>query len=138
MIGLTGGIACGKSTIAKRLGSYGAYVLNADQLAHDCYLPGTDCYQRLVSHFGEDIVDPQTSLIDRRKMGAIVFTDKKEMKFLSSIVWPATIHLATEKIAEIWGEHRRKSDEPCIIVFEAAVLLGKDALKMLRKKLLIK
>ncbi|MEK7248611.1 MAG: dephospho-CoA kinase, partial [Chloroflexota bacterium] len=72
VIGLTGGIGTGKSTVAQILEEQGAPVLNADLVGHEVYLPGRPAFHEIVEAFGEDIVAADGT-IDRKKLGTIVF-----------------------------------------------------------------
>uniref|UniRef100_T1GH78 Dephospho-CoA kinase n=1 Tax=Megaselia scalaris TaxID=36166 RepID=T1GH78_MEGSC len=85
IIGLTGGIGSGKSRLCKRFEAMGAYIIDCDKVAHDIYEPGQVCYQKVIDAFGQDIVDPETSKIDRRKLGPIVFSDPTKLELLNSI-----------------------------------------------------
>lgn len=117
IIGLTGGIASGKSTAAKRLGEWGAHVIDADQLGHRAYLKDTPAFHAVVAAFGGDTVGDDGE-IDRRVLGGKVFGDPAKLKQLTDIVWPAIRDLAAEEIQSV------QSAEPeRIIVLEAAVLL---------------
>lgn len=75
MIGLTGGIASGKTTICNRLKDMGARVISCDHLGHVAYKQHTKCYQEIVQYFGQSILNPDGE-IDRKKLGPIVFSDK--------------------------------------------------------------
>ena len=75
VIGLTGGIASGKTTICGRLNKLGAHVISCDQLGHLAYQKGTKCYQEMVDYFGASILDFNHE-IDRKKLGPIVFSDQ--------------------------------------------------------------
>ena len=117
IIGLTGGIASGKSTAAKRLGEWGAHVIDADQLGHRAYLKDTPAFHAVVAAFGGDTVG-EDGEIDRRVLGGKVFGDPAKLKLLTDIVWPAIRDLAADEIQSV------QSAEPeRIIVLEAAVLL---------------
>ena len=72
IIGLTGGIASGKSTVASTLDTWGAYVIDADKLGHSAYLSGTQAFTQVVEAFGEDIVGDDGE-VDRRSLGGKVF-----------------------------------------------------------------
>jgi phosphopantetheine adenylyltransferase/dephospho-CoA kinase len=141
VVGLTGGIASGKSTVARHLReALGATCLDCDQLAHEvcmctactpqhtrharamhtacplhtqAYAPGTAACAALVAAFGSEIVG-EGGAIDRRALGAKVFADKAAMARLCEIAWPATAALAAERIAGC-GEG--------LVVMEAAVML---------------
>jgi dephospho-CoA kinase len=96
-IGLTGSIASGKSEVARILRSLGAYVVDADRVAHGVYEPGSEGYDALVRTFGSAILDAQGA-IDRRQLGAIVFADERKRRQLTDIVWPLT-RRAVERLA---------------------------------------
>lgn len=116
MIGVTGGIACGKSTVVKICQGYGAAIVDADILGHRSYEPGTDCFRKLIETFGEQIVGEDGS-INRRVLGGIVFADKAQRKKLEGVVWPEIkrlLHLELESLFD--------SGVPAIVV-EAAVML---------------
>jgi phosphopantetheine adenylyltransferase/dephospho-CoA kinase len=116
-IGLTGGIASGKSTVARQLESLGAHIIDADRLGHRVYEPGTIGFEKLVNEFGHDVVTSEGE-INRQILGGKVFGDPEQMKRLTDIVWPGIRTLAAEEIAEI----KQQSPET-VVVLEAAVLL---------------
>ncbi|PIC54217.1 hypothetical protein B9Z55_000356 [Caenorhabditis nigoni] len=98
LIGLAGGIASGKSHIAKYLKEkHGFDVIDCDKLAHTCYEKGSVLNQKIAEHFGKDIVID--GVVDRKKLGGIVFSDKSKLRELSELVWPEVRKKATE-IAE--------------------------------------
>jgi len=88
VIGLTGNIATGKSTVARMLGDLGACIIDADQVAHGVMRAGTAVHAALVERFGEGILAANGE-IDRRALGAIVFADSKALLALDSLVHPA-------------------------------------------------
>lgn len=88
-IGLTGSIASGKSEVGRLLAARGAYVVDADHVAHTVYEPGTEGYALLIQAFGPEILTPDGS-IDRNRLAALVFTDAGRRKQLTDIVWPLT------------------------------------------------
>jgi dephospho-CoA kinase len=91
-IGLTGGIASGKSVVGRYLAERGACVVDADRLAHSAYAPGTEGFDALEAAFGSDIVAPDGA-IDRARLGAIVFGHPDQLARLTAIVWPLTRRL---------------------------------------------
>lgn len=115
VIGLTGGIASGKSTAAAFLGEHGAHVIDADLLGHRAYDPGTAAFDQVVATFGQDVVGDDGH-INRRALGGKVFGKPDALKQLTDIVWPAIRSMAEAEIAEV-GAARG------IVVLEAAVLL---------------
>jgi dephospho-CoA kinase len=88
IIGLTGGIASGKSTVARMLLELGIPVIDADQIAREVVEIGEEAYLQIVEKFGEEILQDDKT-IDRAKLGAIVFNDEEKRKLLNSIVHPA-------------------------------------------------
>jgi dephospho-CoA kinase len=86
-VGLTGGVASGKSTVAAVLTELGAVVIDADKLAREVVAPGTDGLRRVVEAFGPDVLDADGSL-DRPALGAIVFGDEPARRRLEAIVHP--------------------------------------------------
>lgn len=88
-IGLTGTIASGKSEVGRLLAACGAFVVDADRVAHAVYEPGTEGYARLIQAFGPQILAEDGS-IDRAKLGALVFEDAAKRRQLTEIVWPLT------------------------------------------------
>ena len=116
VIGLTGGIASGKSTAARHLGERGAAVIDADKLGHRAYEPDRPAFAKVVAAFGEDVVGAEGG-IDRRALGAKVFGDPAQLKRLTDIVWPEILALAKDEIAAARG------NGATVAVLEAAVLI---------------
>jgi dephospho-CoA kinase len=90
VLGLTGGIATGKSTVSRYLSRLGAHVIDADKIAHQVTRPGTPGFLKLVERFGEGIVAPDGTL-DRKALGRIVFNDREVLSDINSIVHPHVI-----------------------------------------------
>ncbi len=88
LVGLTGGIGSGKSTVSARLAELGATVIDADAITRDLQRPGTDVFAAIVERFGPDVVGGDGEL-DRPALAAIVFADPDELKALTTIVHPA-------------------------------------------------
>lgn len=99
LIGLTGGIASGKSFVAARLAEYGAVHIDADQLARIVVEPGTPGLDAIVDEFGEAILQRDGTL-DRAALGAIIFSDEARRERLNAIVHPAVWRRTGELIAE--------------------------------------
>ncbi|NMD06018.1 MAG: dephospho-CoA kinase [Deltaproteobacteria bacterium] len=100
-VGLTGGIACGKSTVADMFVRKGAYLIDFDVLAHEVQKPGRAAWERVVSYFGDDILLPDKS-INRDKLAKIVFYNPEKLNSLNQIVHPYTFlewHDHLEKIS---------------------------------------
>lgn len=116
VIGLTGGIASGKSTVSAKLKELGAAVIDADLLARDVVRKGEIAYNKIVQCFGEDILLPGGD-IDRKKLGNIVFSDKEKLALLNSITHPEIINRMKERIQELKAEGAK------VIVVDAAILI---------------
>jgi dephospho-CoA kinase len=119
VIGLTGGIASGKSLVSQQLAENGAVVIDADKLGHETYRKGSETFQSVVEAFGPDVVAVDGE-IDRKALGAKVFGQPEQRHRLQQIVWPAIRALADERIAEL---RERGTD---VVVLEAAVLIEAD------------
>jgi phosphopantetheine adenylyltransferase/dephospho-CoA kinase len=116
VIGLTGGIASGKSTAAKHLASLGAHVIDADLLGHRAYEPGSEGHAQVVAAFGAEVV-AEDGTINRRVLGGKVFGSPDALARLTGIVWPQIRRLAEAEIAAVHAA----STSP-LIALEAAVL----------------
>ena len=117
IIGLTGGIASGKSTAAQLFEAWGAYVIDADKLGHRAYLAGTQAFDQVVATFGADVVGNDGE-VDRKALGGKVFGSGNRLDELTAIVWPAIRALAEIEIAAA-----KKADPNQIVVLEAAVMI---------------
>lgn len=116
IIGLTGGILSGKSTVADMLAEKGAVIIDADKIGHEAYKPHTETWQRLVDTFGEWILR-RNGEIDRKKLSDIVFSDPASLTLLNQIVHPRMRQIIEEEI-----EHLRAKGVN-VVVLEAAVLI---------------
>jgi len=116
-VGLTGGIATGKSTVVRMLVKRGARVIDHDALVHTLQAPGQPVWKRIVEAFGRDILDAD-GRIDRKKLGALVFDNEERRKALEGIVHPAVLEEAQRRRDEIANEDRRAivlSDIPLLL-----------------------
>lgn len=98
IIGLTGGIASGKSTVSAYLRRLGATVVDADVLAREAVAPGSDGLAAVVAQFGDDMLTPDGAL-DRRRLGEVIFNDAEARKRLNAIVHPYVRRRMQEEIA---------------------------------------
>ena len=117
LLGLTGDIACGKSSVAAFLQKRGATVLDADALVHELY-SDTDFAARVAALFGPGVLGAQKT-IERRALGEIVFSDDTALKRLEILVHPAVAHLRDEKLRAL----KLQKSPPPIVVLEAVKLL---------------
>lgn len=117
MIGLTGGIASGKTSIGKYLESKGFGYINHDLLGHKTYEQvGSVIYNQIVDYFGTSILDETTRAIERSRLGKIVFADRSKLDKLNEIVWPGIYSLADKMMVELGSKHD-------VIVVESALLI---------------
>lgn len=117
LIALTGGIASGKSTIARRLAEHGAVVIDADSLVREVQRPGSPVLAELASAFGADILLPDGSL-DRPGLGARVFGDDERVARLNAIVHPAVRELSTRRFADAFA-----ADPEAVVVYDVPLLV---------------
>jgi dephospho-CoA kinase len=110
IIGLTGGIASGKSTVARMLLELGIPVIDADQIAREVVEIGEEAYLQIVEKFGEEILKDDKT-IDRAKLGAIVFNDERKRKLLNSIVHPAV----RKKMLEQKEQYVKKGEKTIVL-----------------------
>jgi len=115
LVGLTGGIGAGKSTVARLLAARGAVVIDADDLAREAVARGTEAFARVVETFGSAIVAPDGSL-DRARLGAIVFADPERRRALEAIVHPEVARLFVEAV-----EPHRETDH--VVVYSVPLLV---------------
>lgn len=99
VVGLTGGIGSGKSTVSAMLAARGAIVIDADAIVHEEQRSGTELFGQIVDVFGPDVVGPDGEL-DRPKLGAIVFADDEKRNTLTSLVWPKVGERVVAALAE--------------------------------------
>lgn len=103
LIGLTGGIASGKSTVARRLTAHGAVHIDADQLARRAVEPGSRGLAQIVEVFGREMLDKR-GMLDRARLGELIFADSDARERLNRIVHPAVRELAAEAFARVEAE----------------------------------
>lgn len=116
VIGLTGGIASGKSTVAQILSELGAVVIDADKVGHEAFRPNTEAWRKVVAAFGEGILG-QNDEIDRGKLAQIVFQDSKALKKLNRLMHPLMHEVVRQRIEGL----RRKGVK--VVVLEATLLV---------------
>jgi dephospho-CoA kinase len=98
VIGVTGNIGSGKSTVCQILAKLGATVIDADRLGHEAYKPHSQAWQEIIEAFGNEIVVKPNEEIDRQKLGQIVFSDPGALAKLNQIIHPKAYSLARERI----------------------------------------
>jgi dephospho-CoA kinase len=117
LVGLTGGIATGKSTVTALLASPSVRVVDADALAREVVEPGTPAYARIVAEFGRDVLQPDGRL-DRARVGQIVFPDPAKRKWLESVTHPAI----RARFERIMADLERQGFDG-IVIWDAALLV---------------
>jgi dephospho-CoA kinase len=130
IIGLTGGIASGKSTVADMLRAHGVVVIDADQLARDVVDRGTPGLARIVDAFGANVVD-ETGALDRKKLGNIIFADEAQRKVLNGIVHP----LVAERFQEQTSALDAKGVER--VVYEVPLLFENGLDRFMHASILV-
>ena len=115
-VGLTGSIACGKSTVAQMFVRQGGYLIDFDKLAHEVQEPGAPAWQDVVNCFGSEILQPDRK-IDRNKLAAVVFNHPEKLRTLNDIVHPRVYGEWRHRLAQI------KTQNPHAIVFADVPLL---------------
>lgn len=115
--GLTGGIASGKTTIAEILAELGAFVLDADALARAVMEPGGSAYERVVKHFGRELLDDLGRIV-RTRLAELVFHDEEARQALNHIVHPEVLAEADRLLAAYTPRGRAR-----IAIFDAALLV---------------
>jgi dephospho-CoA kinase len=117
VIGLTGGIGAGKSTVTQLLEELGAAVIDADKVGHQIYLPELPAWQEIVATFGRGVLHADRT-INRQALGKIVFADPEALRTLNRIVHPKMF----ERMAELTAELRARGGIKAIVI-EAAILI---------------
>jgi dephospho-CoA kinase len=127
-VGLTGGIASGKSVVGEMFVALGARLVQADRIAHELMLPGQPVYNEVVRHFGGGILDPDLS-VNRKKLaeaafGALSTTQASRIQELNRIVHPAVLRSQEE-----WMEEMGRQDPDVVAMVEAALIIEAGAAK---------
>lgn len=118
-VGLTGGIATGKSHVLGEFRRLGVYTIDADEIARRVVLPQTPAYEKIVETFGEEILSPDRG-IDRKRLGQIVFTDARKREELNRIVHPYVFEEEERLIAHFQNLENPRSP---IVMVDAALMI---------------
>lgn len=116
-VGLTGGIACGKSTVSRMFRDLDIPILDADPLAHELLEPGQPVYDHVVAEFGAEVLASDKS-VDRAKLGAIVFAEPARMARLNQLIHPQVV-----EILDRWFSTLDQPGGPAVAIVEAALLI---------------
>jgi len=117
LVGLTGGIASGKSLVARVFKDLGTHVIDADRIVHELLQPEQRAWREVIDYFGKDILLPDDG-IDRRKLGEIIFNDAEKRAWLNSCLHPKVFKVYTAQV-----RHIQSRQPDAIIVFDAALLI---------------
>lgn len=131
LVGLTGGIASGKSLVAKVLKDLGAHLIDADKIVHDLLEPGQQAWEEVLACFGDGIRLPNGT-IDRRKLGELVFSDPEKRAWLNQCLHPKVFEVYTEQV-----RHLRARQPDAIVVFDAALLIETGYHKKMDKVIVV-
>ena len=124
-VGLTGSIAVGKSHVLSVLKELGCHVIDADQIARDVVAPGTPALKLVTEEFGSGVLNPD-GVLDRKRLGEIVFGDEEKRKKLNSILHPIIIGAQDEMIRELEAK-----DPNGIVIIDAALMIESGGYKRL-------
>jgi dephospho-CoA kinase len=130
-VGLTGGMACGKSFVAAALGKLGCHIIEADDVGHEVLNPGGEAYDAVIDEFGDEILD-ERGMIDRARLGGLVFGDPAKLEKLNAIVHPAVRARASRQFREIGVR-----DPHGVVVYVAAILIESGAYKEVDKMIVV-
>lgn len=130
-VGLTGGLACGKTFVGEALAQLGCHVLQADRLGHEVLLPGGEAFAQVVSEFGSGVLD-QAGAIDRRALAAEVFEKPERLALLNRLVHPPV-----QRREEEWLARAAAQDPHGIAVVEAAILVETGSYRRFHKLIVV-
>lgn len=131
LAGLTGGIASGKSLVARLLKDLGAHVIDADRIVHGLLEPGQEAWEKIIAYFGAGVLLPDKT-IDRRKLGAIVFNDADKRAWLNALLHPRVHAVYTMQV-----KHLRERQPEAIVILDAALLIETGYYKTLDKTIVV-
>ena len=130
-VGLTGGLACGKSFVGEELARLGCFLIQADEIGHEVLLPGGEAYAPVAEEFGREVLTAGGQ-IDRRALAALVFGAADKLAKLNSLVHPAVVRREEQLIAEF-----AKRDPRGMAVVEAAILIETGSYKRIDRMILV-
>jgi dephospho-CoA kinase len=130
-VGLTGGLASGKSFVGQALADLGCHLIQADELGHEVLLPGGEAFDDVIREFGSGILDGSGS-IDRKRLAAEAFGDPQRLARLSALVHPPVIRREEALIADLEAKDPRG-----IAVVEAAILIETGSYRRFQRVILV-
>ncbi|RMH34109.1 MAG: dephospho-CoA kinase [Nitrospirae bacterium] len=132
VVGITGGLATGKTTVAEMFKACSAYVIDADVLARQVVEPGKPAWREIVRRFGPGILNPDKTL-DRAALAQIVFRDPRKLKALTDIIHPRVARAQAQLVKDI-AQH----DPSAVVVYDAALLIEAGAHRRMDKIIVVK
>ena len=131
IVGVTGGIGTGKTTVAGMFRRMGAVVIDADEISHQLIYPGRPAWKKIVSTFGKAILG-RDYFIDRKVLAKKVFSDSRRLKKLGGIIHPLVYKAIRAKIAKI-----KRSDPSAVVILDVPLLLESGGQKHVDKLLVV-
>lgn len=131
VVGLTGGMCCGKTTVSSMFAELGCLIIDADLISRKLVEPGEACYKRVIRFFGKEILQKDGTL-DRKKLGAIIFQDPAKRKVLNSILHPSIIREEERMIREA-----RENGTHQITIVSAALMIEAGNYKRFKKIIVV-
>ena len=131
VVGLTGGIASGKSVVSNMLRDLGAGIIDADEISREVMIPHTKCWEEVIASYGSELLLEDLT-IDRKKLAISVFKDSKKIKKLNRIVHPYIMQRIEEMIDEI-----RDKDPQALVIVDAALLVETGVYKHYDKLIVV-
>ena len=117
VVGLTGGIASGKTVVSKMLKDLGALIIDADEISREVVAPQTRCWEKLVSSFGKEILQEDLTL-DRKKLADRVFNNPEELLTLNSLIHPEIMERIDDRLLAI-----KEKNPEAIVIIDAALII---------------
>jgi dephospho-CoA kinase len=131
VVGLTGGIASGKSVVSNMLRDLGASIIDADEISREIMIPHTKCWEEVITSYGSDLLLEDLT-IDRKKLAISVFKDSEQIKKLNRIVHPYIMQRIEEMIEEI-----KDKDPQALVIVDAALLVETGVYKNYDKLIVV-
>jgi dephospho-CoA kinase len=131
VVGLTGGVATGKSTVAKMFKQCGAVVIDADELAHDVVKPGKPAWREIVKTFGKTVLNADSTL-NRRELGAVVFRNQTKRRRLERIIHPRVAREQTRLTKQA-----ARKDPHAVVIYDVPLLFEADIDKRVDRTIVV-
>ncbi|MCK5594746.1 dephospho-CoA kinase [bacterium] len=139
VVGLTGGIASGKNTVAVMFNDLGAKIIDADKIANDLInaeISGNNIFTKIVSLFGKGILN-NSGTIDKKSLADIVFKDRKKLECLNRIMHPEIIRIIKDKIASFRHSAGVRNDSKGVVIINAPLIVEAEAISLVDKLIVV-